>query len=79
MKSVKIFILTFYFSQVLLPYFSGVKGKLGLPDSQKALIVWDAFKAHGCESVRKLLADNGVVTADVPKNLTHLLSTGASN
>lgn len=59
---------------VLLPYFNGVKAKLGLPATQKALIVWDAFKGHGCVSVKKLLADTNVETSDVPKNLTHLLS-----
>ena len=60
--------------QVLIPYFEGAKKSLGLPATQKSLLIWDAFKAHGCESVRKRVEEANILTADIPANLTHLLS-----
>ena len=45
-----------------------------LSPEQKALIIWDAFKRHICDSVKIRAKELNIVTADVPNNLTHLLS-----
>jgi hypothetical protein len=39
----------------------------------KLTIIWDACKGHICESVRVRAEQLKIVTAGVPKNLTHLL------
>ena len=46
-------------NKIIYPYVPKVKEELGLPETQKALLVWDAFKAQS--------------TKEVPKNMTHLL------
>ena len=58
---------------VIKPY---CETELGWPQEQKALIIWDAFKDHICicDSVKIRAEELNIVTADVPKNLTHRLS-----
>ena len=60
--------------EILVPYFDSMKKALKLPDCQKCLLIWDDFKAHSCKSVHELLGTVNIVTADIPKNMTHLLS-----
>ena len=58
---------------VVDPYFCQVREKLGLQNYQKALILWDAFKAQSTDKVTKELERLNIVQVMVPKNMTHLL------
>ena len=59
---------------VLGPYFDSTKKRLNLPRAQKSLLIWDDFRAHHCPSVKSLADVMSIVTADIPKNFTHLVS-----
>ena len=50
-----------------------VREELGLQNDQKALILWDAFKAQSIDKVTKELEPLHVVQVMMPKNMTHLL------
>jgi hypothetical protein len=56
------------------PYVTEMINRLKLPPHQKALVIWDDFRGHTAASVQRLLPTLNIVTADIPKNLTHLLS-----
>ena len=60
-------------SEVIDPYIKETKEKLNLPDEQKCLLFWDAFRAQECAAVLSKLEELNIVTVQVPKNLTHLL------
>ena len=55
------------------PYITKVKEELGLPETQKALLVWDAFRAQSTDKVIHELEKLNVKVVTVPKNMTHLL------
>ena len=57
----------------LAPHIKEVKRDLGLPDDQKSMLIWDAFKRQNTEKVMERLEELNIVTVLVPKNLTHLL------
>lgn len=59
--------------EVLIPYIEKVKEEKALPQSQKSLLVWDAFKAQSTPKVMETLCSYGIESAMVPKNMTHLL------
>ena len=61
-------------NNVIKPYVDQVIKKLGLPENQKALLIWDDFRGHTASNVQNLLPSLNIVASDVPKNLTHLLS-----
>ena len=44
-----------------------------LPNDQKALFIWDAFTDQNAPRVKDRLAEIGILTVVVPKNLTRLL------
>ena len=54
-------------------YFCQVREELGLQNDQKALILWDAFKAQSTDKVTKELECLNIVQVKVPKKMTHLL------
>ena len=58
---------------VLVPHIEKVKEEKALPESQKSLLVWDAFKAQSTPNVMDTLSSFGIETVMVPKNMTHLL------
>ena len=58
---------------VVDPYFCQVSEELELQNDQKALILWDAFKAQSTDKVTKELERLNIVQVMVPKNMTHLL------
>ena len=60
---------------VVDPYFCQVREELGLQNDQKALILWDAFKAQSTDKVTKELKRFNIVQVMVPKNMTHLLQS----
>ena len=58
---------------VVDPYFCQVREELGLQNDQKALILWDAFKAQSTDKVTKGFERLNIVQVMVPQNITHLL------
>ena len=51
---------------VVDPYFFQVREELGLQNDQKALILWDAFKAQSTDKVNKELERLNIVRVMMP-------------
>ena len=49
-------------SEVIDPYIKETKEKLDLPDEQKCLLLWDAFRAQECATVLRKLDDLNIIT-----------------
>ena len=60
-------------NKIIYPYATKVKEELGLPETRKALLVWDAFKAQSRDKVLSELERLNIKVVAVPKNMTHLL------
>lgn len=60
-------------NKIIYSYVNKVKQELGLPETQKALLVWDAFKAQSTDKVLSELEKLNINVVAVPKNMTHLL------
>ena len=60
-------------NKIIYPYATKVKEELGLPETKKALLVWDAFKAQSTDKVLSQLERLKINVVAVPKNMTHLL------
>ena len=59
--------------QVLVSYIKKFKEEKGLPNDQKSLLIWVAFKAQSTANVSDVLSKHGIESVMVPKNMTHLL------
>lgn len=57
--------------EVINPYVIETRKKLNLPPTQKAMIIWDAFKAQTTETVLSTLESLNIVCVPVPANMTH--------
>ena len=57
--------------EVIDPYIKATRKKLGLPDNQKALLVWDIFKARTTDKVTSELKRLNLEYTSVPANMTH--------
>ena len=55
------------------PYLQSKRLELGLPETQKALVILDMFKAHRCEVVQKMFFDLNIICIFVPANCTDQL------
>ena len=44
-------------TKVIVPYATKVKQKLGLPNTKKAIIIWDTFKGRNNNDIGSLLKD----------------------
>ena len=62
-----------YVEKVILPYIEHVKEECDLPLKQHALCIFDVFKAHQGETLRKLLHKNNVHMVYVPASCTDCL------
>ena len=58
---------------LLVPYIKKVKEEKALPQPQKSLLVWDAFKTQSIPKVMVTLSSYGVESDMAPKNMTQLL------
>ena len=58
---------------VLVPYIAKIKEEKSLPESQKSLLLLDAFKAQSTQKLKDALATHNIELVMVPKNMTHLL------
>ena len=57
-------------NKIIYPYVTKVKEKLGLPETQKALLVWDVFKAQSTDRGLSKLERLNINFVAVPKNMT---------
>ena len=57
---------------VIFPYAAAKKEELGIPDHQKALLIYDVFKGQKTRKVLDLIEANHCVNVYVPANLTHV-------
>ena len=57
---------------MILPYITEVREKMSTQD-QVALVIFDVFKGHLCDSVQSLLESNKILQVHIPSNCTHLL------
>ena len=58
---------------LLVPYIKKVKEEKALLQSQKSLLVWDAFKTQSTPKVMDTLSSYGIESVMIPKNMNHLL------
>ena len=56
---------------VLHPYVVKARAKAGLPENQKALVVWDVFRGQMTDKVKDRLATLDFELVAVPANMTH--------
>ena len=59
-------------NKIINPYVTEVKEELGLPETQKALLIWDAFRAQSTDNVMRELEKLNIKVVTVPKNMTQL-------
>ena len=72
MKSIGVETLSLI-DKIIVPYIENIKKYLQVPNDQKSLLIWDAYKGQGSPRVQVRLAEVGVVVVIVPKDMTHLL------
>ena len=58
-------------NEIINPYIVKKRKDLGLPDDQKALLVWDVFKGQMTDKVKSLLHLLNIECSYVPANMTH--------
>jgi len=61
-----------HLQEIIFPYLKKRKEELGLPEDQKALLIYDVFKGQKTDRVLKIIEDNHCVSVYVPANLTHI-------
>ncbi len=57
--------------EIVNPYIVAKRSELKLPDTQKALMVWDMFKAQMTDKVKDKLKGLNIELVLVPANMTH--------
>ena len=62
-----------YIDRVINSYLASKKEELGLPPTQRSLLVWDAFSDQDTDAVKEKVHVSHIEVAQVPKNMTHLL------
>ena len=60
--------------EVVNQYVVKKKSELKLAETQKALMVWDAFKGQKTEALEQKLTSYNVELVTVPPNMTHFFS-----
>ena len=60
---------------VIFPYLRSKRGELGLPAEQRALLIYDVFKAQVTPTVLQVLEENHSAGVPVPLNFTHHYQT----
>lgn len=58
-------------NEVIIPYVVDTRKSLKLPDTQKALIIWDVFKGQMTNNVKSKLQSSSIDLVPVPANMTH--------
>ena len=58
-------------NEIINPYVVVTRKKLKLPDTHRALIIWDVFKGQMTDKVKNELAWLSIELVPVPANMTH--------
>ena len=61
-----------FLEKIIIPFVTEEKLKLGLPVTQKSLLLFDVFRAHLTPKVKQYMSDNHLVYTCIPANLTNL-------
>ena len=61
-----------HFETVIFPFVESKRAELGLPEDQKALLIYDVFKGQCTQRVLDLIEENNCASVFVPPNLTHV-------
>ena len=56
-----------FVDKVIVPYFEKERDTLGLPATQKVVLIFDVFAAHRVESVLVKLEQNNIIVIFVPR------------
>ena len=59
-------------NEIINPYVVVTRKKLKLPDTHRALIIWNVFKGQMTDKVKNELARLSIELVPVPANMTHL-------
>ena len=59
-------------NDTVIPYVAKEKEKLGLNDSQAALLIMEVFKGQMTDPVLKVLSNNSILLQSVPANFIYL-------
>ena len=62
-----------YIKEILIPFVTKKREDLKLRKSQPALVLFDCFRGQCTDEVKKLLADNNILTVKIPANCTDKL------
>ena len=63
-------VATEYLEEIIFPYINSTKERLGLPDTQKSMLIYDVFRGQKTDKVTGIIEDNDCVSLFVPSNLT---------
>ena len=63
-------VATEYLEEIIFPYINSTKERLGLPDTQKFMLIYDVFRGQKTDKVTGIIEDNDCVSLFVPSNLT---------
>ena len=61
-----------FLEEIIFTYIESQKKELGLPEDQKAMLIYDVFKGQKTQRVIDLILQNNCVNVYVPANLTHV-------
>ena len=62
-----------FIDKVIVPYVQMERDALGLPATQKAILLFDVFAAHQLESLLSKLDENNILVVYIPPNCTNML------
>lgn len=59
-------------SEIIIPYIEKERENLGLPETQKALLIFDVFRGQTTQRFTEYLDSSNICVTKVPPNMTHL-------
>ncbi len=62
-----------YITKIIVPYVTETRSKLNLASDHPALVLFDVFKGHLVDNVRRLLEENCILYVVIPANCTDRL------
>ena len=60
-----------HLEKIVFPFVVKKRGELKLPENQKAILIFDVFKAQKPERVQEVITENDCVCVFVPANMTN--------
>ena len=60
-----------FIETIILPFLTSKKEKLGLPQDQKSMLIFDVFRGQTTQKVTDFIEENNCVILHVPNNMTN--------